>query len=524
MRSHLPRSSLISRPVLLGALAFAALAGVAGCGEAASPAPAADAVDAAEQSRIDASRKKIDDGSRAVDEKRYAEARKLLAEAEKLGIESHRFEIDEVREKLDKREAKLWSNEVAERFEQKACAEAFAELSKQMDERQSPMFTQEVRKLIQAPAVACASARLDELTAEGKFAEARSFLAAEPSRAALGDAAWKKLSAELEGTITEALAGQMDEELKAKRWAAAADKVDAATKKGDATESIARSLVERIRAAAAPELTAEAARGVGARDAAATLKQVDAAIARLGWQAFTPDLAGIAKEQALPEELGRKRGALAAWVESQRVKMKPLKKPEKRWAHGVVPVAPAASAEGESRRDLRPSSEVWVLGQTKDLALVTEADPGAAPLSAALEQVVGWVPVRRLAAEPTADWVPPDDQLKGQRVWAPLREKQGEKQATLELGVVSEIKGGDIFVQRLADDVVVKVNRKQLRNGRLDKGTKVLALCQAENDPATIFDLIPGGKIARVVCEGGVQKEQPLASLRSRPELLPPSK
>lgn len=521
MRSKHLRSSLLLRPALLGALALAALTGAAGCGgETAERAAPGDGVSAAEQARIDKSRSKIDEASRAVDEKRYADARKGLDEADALGVESHRFEIGEVREKLDKREAKLWANEVADPFEQKDCEGAFAELGKQMDARKSAVFSGEVRKLVHAPAVACASAKLDELTAASKFAEARAFLAAEPTRAVLGDPSWKKLSAELEGTITEALGAQLEEDLKAKRWAAAADKVDAATKKGDATESIARALTEKIRVQAAPALTADAAKGVGARDAAATLKQVDAAITRLGWQALSADLAGLAKDQALPEDLGRKRGALAAWVESQRLKMKPLKKPEKRWAHGTVAVAPSGSAEGQSRRDIKPSTEVWVIGQTKDLALITEADPGAAPLSAALEQALGWVPVKRLAAEPTADWIPPDDQLEGQRVWGPLREKQ----PTLELGVVSEVKGGDIFVKRLADDQVVKVTRKQLRNGRLDKGTKVLTLCQAENDLATVFELLPGGRIARVQCEGGVQKEQPLASLRSRPDLLPPSK
>jgi hypothetical protein len=382
------------------------------------------------------------------------------------------------------------------------------------------VFTHEVRKLISKQAVQCVSAKIDESTTAGKFAEARAVVDAAATRTALGDAAWKKLSAELGETITEAIAGQLADDLKAKRWAQAIDRLEASVKKGDATEAQARSILGRIRAAAAPELTADAAKAVGARDAAAQLKVIDAAIAKLGWQAMTPDVAALAQDKALPEELGRKYAALAAWVETQRLKMKPLKKPEKRWTHGKIAILSPASAETETKRDVKPSTEVWVLGQTKDLALVTESDPGSAPLTTALDKVLGWVPVKRLAPEATIEWLPPDDQLKGERVWGPLRDKQ----PTLELGVVDSVVGGDITVKRLADDVPIKLTRKQLRSGRLAQGTKVLAFCKAEGDVATLFELLPGARVARLQCEGGMQKEESLASLRTKPELLPPSR
>ncbi|HSN98326.1 MAG TPA: hypothetical protein VLS89_08510 [Candidatus Nanopelagicales bacterium] len=519
MRFSVSNVRCLSRSAIVAVFALAALAGQAGCGEA-PPPPPADPAAAAEQARIDASRKKIDEAALAIDEKRYAEAREMLDEARKLNIESHRFEIDEQTEKLDRREAKLWANEVSEQLDEKQCVEAFGELAKQIEERDSKAFTEELRKLVEAQAVACASGKLDELAGAGKFAEARAFLEAEATREVLGEAPWKKLSVELEGTNTEALAGQLAEDIKAARWGVAVEKVEAAQKRGDATQGIAQSVLARVRAAATPVLTAEAGKAVGTRDAADALKEVDAMIAKLGWQALSEGAAELARDRALPEELGRKRSALAAWVESQRLKMKPLKKWEKRWAHGKVAVSPAASAEGASKRDLRPAAEVWVLGQTKDLALITEVAPGAAPLNEALEVAIGWVPRKRLAGESTADWVPPNDQLEGERVWAPLRDKP----TALELGIVDAVKGNDVFVKRIADDVVVKLSRSQLRNGRLDKGTKVLTLCDEDNQPATVFEHIQGTRVARVQCEGGLQKEQPLASLRSRPDLLPASK
>jgi len=79
-------------------------------------------------------------------------------------------------------------------------------------------------------------------------------------------------------------------------------------------------------------------------------------------------------------------------------------------------------------------------------------------------------------------------------------------------------------VRRLADDAEIKLPRKQLRSGRLAPGTKVLALCKSENEPATIIDVPPAGRVARIQCDGGMQKEEPLASLRSRPDLLPRSR
>lgn len=516
-------SSLVLRSTRLAIAAIAAvaaLAGATGCAEGTGRIEPAPAADRAEEGRIQVSRKHLDDGSLAIDEKRYAEARKLLGEAKALGIESHRFEISALSEKLDKREAKIQANEALERLDDKECADAFKDLAAQMEALESDVFNHEVRKLISKQAVACVSATIDERTTAGKFAEARAVVDADATRTVLGDAAWKKLSAELGETITEAIAGQLAEDLKAKRWGQAVDSLEASVKKGDATEAQARAILARIRAAAAPELTADATRALGARDAAAALKAIDAAIAKLGWQPMGPDAAPLAQDKALPEELGRKHVALSVWVETQRLKMKPLKKPEKRWSHGKVAVLPAANAGGESRRDLKPSTEVWVLGQTKDLALVTMGDPGSASLPAALDKVLGWVAVQRLAPEATLEWLPPDDQLKGERVWGPLRDKQ----PTLELGVVDTVSGGDITVKRLSDDAPIKVTRKQLRSGRLAQGTKVLAFCKAEGEVATVAELLPGARMARIQCEGGMQKEESLASLRTKPEFLPPSK
>ena len=49
------------------------------------------------------------------------------------------------------------------------------------------------------------------------------------------------------------------------------------------------------------------------------------------------------------------------------------------------------------------------------------SDPGGAPSSSCSTRSPAGSPTDRLAKEDTADWLVPDDQLKGQRVWGPLR-------------------------------------------------------------------------------------------------------
>ncbi|WP_437786340.1 hypothetical protein [Sorangium sp. So ce1097] len=507
----------IRRPIPIAFL-LAALPAAASCAAEAPARPAPRPAVTAEMARIDESRRRIDDAGRALSDRRYADARALLDSASGLGVDSHRYEIGELREKVDRREARQWASEAAELLGRQECEAAFARLSARMDELKSEAFAEEARKLVATEAVACASGKVDAATIAGKFAEARAFLAAAPTRSALGDASSERLTAELDATIAEALYAQVEPDVSAGRWADAVAKLDAAVQRGDASEDQGRALLGRVRAAAAPRLAELAGKAVGARDAAGTLKQLDETIALLRWEAPAPGAAELPGSGALPEALDRKRAALAAWVEAMRVRMKPMKRPEKRWTHGVVSLAPASSVDGEAKQRLAPSTPVWVLGQAQQRALVTAVDPGTAALATALEAAIGWAPLPRLAAQPTVDWLPPNDQLEGERVWGPLREKQ----PTLELGVVSAVQGDDIVVRRLADDAEVTLKRRQLRSGRLPPGTRVLALCKSENEPATIVDAVPPtGRVARIQCEGGEQKDEPLASLRSRPDLLP---
>jgi hypothetical protein len=504
-------------------LASAASLGALGCGEPPPvKQPTEGNVDAAENAKIRKSDKLMADANRALNGKSYDKARRLLREASALGVESHRFEISEIADKVDKRQAKLWSNEMGERFKAKDCAGAFKEMAEQMEQLESEVFSRELRKLTMADATACVMAVTDEAVLATSYAEARGLVNAPATRTVLGPAAQKKIANELDATITEALRATLSDDVKEKRWKQAMDKLNETIKKGDADEVQGAILLEDIRKALAPELDAMMAKGIGARDAAGVLRVADMLIKLVRWEVLPPDVAEVSKEKALPAPLVKRRESLAAWVEGARAAMKIKTKPEKRWTHGKVMLFPPAAVDGESKRDLAPATEVWVVAQTKEKALITDSEPGAG-LPAMFEKVIGWVPLDRLANESTANWIPPNDQLKGVRVWAPLRAPD----PTLELGVVADVQGKDIQVKRLADDKIIKLTRKQIRAGILAPGTKVLAFCTAKDQPATVEEVLTAGRSVpsvRIKCEGGTVKEEFLPGLRAKPETMPESK
>lgn len=520
MAFTLPRLSTSLRAVL-GAVSLALGAlGSLGCGE---PEPLkkgpSTAAEPGEQAKIEQGRKKIDDAGRAMNEKKYERARKLLTEAAELGLESQRFEIETAVDKLDKREAKLWANEVADKFKDKDCDGAFKQLEEPIQSHESETFTRELRRQVGVDALKCIQAVTDDKVLAATYGDARTLVNTPEAKIVLGQSAWKKLVAELDATLLDAFKGQIADEIKARKWSAAVDKIDALVKKGDASNEQAAALIEQVRAGVTPEVVSLAQKALGQRDAPKALRDIDAMIKLAKWEVMAPDAAALAPDKALPADLLKKREALAVWVEAAHVAMKILKRPEKRWVHGRVPVLPATQIDGASKRDLAHGTEVWIIGTSKGRALVTDVDPGAGPLTTMLEKVTGWAAVERLATQATLEWLVPDDQLKGQRVWGPLRKDE----PMVELGIVAEVTAKEITVKRVADDAPIKVTRKQLRNGRLAPGTKILTFCTAKDQPAQIVETPLSGTV-KLKCDGGEEKEEVLASLRTKPELLPASK
>jgi hypothetical protein len=517
LRLTLAALATAAAPVVLAASPM-----LAGCeddtGEKKGPVTA---VDPAEQARIDQGKQLMKDANDAMGEKNYDKARKLLAQATALNNESQRFEIAQSQETLDKRQAKLWANEVDESFKSKDCAGAFKQLAEPLKTlSESEAFMGELRHLVGNSALHCVQDALDKKVTAGDYAGARAAAGTNEVKLLLGPVALKKLSAEVEATIFEALRLPIDADVKARRWPAAVQKIEAAAKKGDATDEQVDALLGSVRAGVSPEIASLAGRAVGQRDAGKALKDVDQLIRLVRWAVLDPGVAALEAGTALPEDLAKKREALAIWVEAQRLAMRPLPKPEMRWAHGKVDVFAASRADAPSKSGIAHGTQIWILGATKDRALVTTADPGSSRLVDVLDKVTGWVATDRLAKEATLDWLVPDDQLKGQRVWGPLRPPD----AMWELGLVVDVSGRDISVQRLADGAPFKLTRQKLRSGRLAPGTRVLTFCREKDQPAKVVEVPPTARTAKLKCDGGEEKEEDLATLRSKPELLPPTK
>jgi hypothetical protein len=160
---------------------------------------------------------------------------------------------------------------------------------------------------------------------------------------------------------------------------------------------------------------------------------------------------------------------------------------------------------------------VWIIGHTKDLALVTDVDPGTSSTESLFEKAIGWAPLSRLATRNTTDWKPPDDQMSGLRVWASLRADE----PNLELGMVVSVKGQDAVVKRIADDKEIKVKKSTLRLGRIEPGLRILSLCQAKMQVTLVEEVMKDQRTVKLVCEGGLRKDEVLPGLRVRPEDLP---
>ena len=506
---------------LFGAASLALSLLAAGCEEQPAQKGPKNALDAAEQARIRQGRKLLVQAEDAINEKKFDVARKALRKAEQLSVESLRFEIEETIEKVDKRHAKLWANEVAEDFKNKNCVGALKQLAEPLKANaESEAFLRELSRLVGPDVLTCAQAAADQLVLGLDYVGARKAIAGSDTKTLLGSTAWKKLRAELETTILEGLRAQIAADMKARKWAAAAEKIDAAEKKGDATEKQVAALYQGIRDAVAPEIASTIARSIGKRDARAGLRHVDALAKVARWVITGADIAALQIGAALPEELSKKRETLSTWVEAQRLAMVALSRPEARYAHGKIQVFPANQSSSPSKSEIPHGTKIWVLGVGRGLALVTTTDPSGSRLVDLLDKVAGWAPTKHLVKDNPIDWLLPEDQIKGQRVWGPLRAGH----PLWELGVVMSIQGRDLTVQRLADGQNFKMPRSKLRSGRLSPGTRVLTFCVAKEQPAQVVEVPPSGRTAKLKCDGGQEKEEDLASLRSKPEILPVTK
>ena len=52
----------------------------------------------------------------------------------------------------------------------------------------------------------------------------------------------------------------------------------------------------------------------------------------------------------------------------------------------------------------------------------------------------------------------------------------------------------------------------------------MLTFCVAKDQPAQVVEVPATARVAKLKCDGGQEKDEDLATLRSKPELLPPTR
>jgi hypothetical protein len=458
------------------------------------------------------------DARKALDHRSFDVARETAMRAHRIGGKSERADAEQIIARADAGAAELFANEMRERLDAKDCAGAIAEIDRVKGDLSRETFVRALRSSVGDGLLACVRGTLAKGKARGSLGKARALVTSPATRALLGEAAFGMVSAELDEAVAAELGKRIAEDVRLGRLPEAMKRIDAAVQGGEATAEQAAPAVEQVRRAVAVEIEAIVGRTVGERDGKDALARIDELAALVRWDVDTTYEAPDPK-RAMPEAVKRRRDVLLVWNEALRVKMKPSKKADRRYTHGRVAVLPAEASDAEARGKLAAAAEVWVIGTSRDKALVARAEPSG-PLAIKLEKAIGWVPLSRLSFVPTNGMLPPDDELVGARVWGPLG---STREALLELGTVTRVDGKDALVQPLADRPPVKVAVHALKSGYVAVGTRVVATCAAKTQRATVVDVLGDDRdeaSVRVACDDGTTAEVALGSLTTRPELL----
>jgi len=368
--------------------------------------------------------------------------------------------------------------------------------------------------------VQCIKKEIDQAVASGDFTSAGASLELPTATQALRAEARESLSTKLREAVFNYVSAQIQTEIKAGKYEAAAAKVADAVSKGVLEAEDEAKTLATIQDAAAPHQLEAISAAIGLK------KKADAPLAELD------ALAKSLKWTKLPPELAKARSALAAWVECLKLRCS-TPKPEPRFAYGKLDLHPADSSSADATVHVPSAQKLWIVARAGKLSLLSTEEPGAdVALKARMLGAVGWTVADQLKKEDTSDWLLPGDELKDQRVFGPLRE--GQKKL-YQLGFVMSVAGSDVKVKRFTDDQVVTVARNSLRIGKLAKGLKVLTSCpgKVEQTPARVDHEVPAEAratpLVNVVClnedgSDGPAHDEFLGAIAVQPEWLPPPK
>lgn len=392
------------------------------------------------------------------------------------------------------------------------CASALKLVADPLRTKARPHFKSSLKAKTGLALLKCLEQKLAEEIKAGNVEAARSLLTAPDTTAALDKDTYQKAEAALKKGLVEQSLGVLKPLLDTQKWQEAFAKLDELEKGGKLNETerqIANGIVRDAVKRHVQELVKTA---VSAKKPGEMQKQIDDSVKAAGWD-------------KVPDEIEQARYKLSIAVECERLKCK-LQKPTPVWAWGAIGVRPAESSAGAESEKLKHAQKVWLLGKGGSFALIASADPGAAEGPALYDKATGWAPAKDLKASDTEGWLPPNDQLAGVVVWAPLRAPAKD----YHLGTVKKVEGRKATVERMADKAEVVVELASLRSGKIDKGLKVMAFCvnQVHTETAKVDSVVSvdaGVPKVKIACDkGDITRVEIGTALTTKAEWLPAKK
>lgn len=433
------------------------------------------------------------------------------AEAKRFGDLETTREAQKLLDSVDDRRAKQVGEHARGMAEEGKCSGAVAHISNTFDAQTRDRYRTQVQAAARSALVTCLAGEMDEQVAAGKIDEARAALQTIPVRKVLDAQGQSDAEQELAKSIVKHSLTSIQPLIQAKQWQAAMTEIGGLRSKkalGAKEHAAAVSLIQDAMLAHILQLSAEALSAKKPSELWAEIEQ-------------TEKLAAWKKR---PEQLDAPYALLAVAIECEIHQCK-WAKPKARWSFGEVALQAADSVATDSQNKLKHADQVWVLAEAKDHVLISTEKPAEESREALLKLAKGWAKASDLKATDTELWLPPEAQLVGVRVWAPLRE---ENKGDYHLGIISALpSGGEVQVKRLADNVVKTVKYADIRVGALTPGLKVMAFCtdQLFTEPAKvdrIVTVVSGVPRVKVICDKErMEKIEGAGALTSKRAWLP---
>lgn len=412
-------------------------------------------------------------------------------------------------EQIDEKRIELLSKESAGLADAGRCASALKVIAEPLGKKPRERFKKGLQDATRQSLVDCLKKRMQKELDVGNVEAARMLIETDVATAALDKQGYDDAHLLLEKAIVAKSTTTIQPFLEKRQWQKAIDELDKlrSENKLDKREyDVAFAIVQD---AIHKSLLLQAKDALVAKNPGAMYQGIE-------------EQQKLARWKRVPADLEKVYGLLRIAIECEAQKCR-LQNAKAAWSWGAIDIHPPDSAGDDPKSKTKHAQQVFVVGKSRKLSLISLENTGSARGEELLSKVAGWIDHERLKSKDTILWLPPVEQLEGVRVWGPLRAPEPD----FMLGIVEKVDGKEVVVKRLADDQKVTVKLKELRVGTLQQGLKVKAFCedQLHVKPAKIDKIVTraGGTIkVKVLCEKSDKEPVVLAnSLLSEERWLP---